>query len=242
MDVSARPVVVLVHGTRHSRAQWDGYADLLPDLELVAVDLPGHGSARGVAFSTDTAVAAIAAGVDPAGAGRPVVLVGHSLGGYMAACYAERHPDRLAGLVLIGASAVPTGPGAAIYRGFGALVDVVGPPRMARLSNGVVRRLAGPTAAATLTDDGSDYAALRPAWAAVMRDCRPEQLRAVAAPVLIVGGQLDQLAVHARRYAACCADGRVAIVPRATHLLPITHPEPTAALVRGFVRDVTTAR
>jgi pimeloyl-ACP methyl ester carboxylesterase len=48
-------------------------------------------------------------------AGRAVV-VGLSLGGYVAIAAAERRPDRVAGLVLAGCSAEPTGPVAATFR------------------------------------------------------------------------------------------------------------------------------
>ena len=106
-----RTRLVLVHGTRVSRTQWDlpAYRDLSADFDVLCPDLPGHGRRAGERFTTDAAVAAIAATAEAGDRDRaaPVVLVGHSLGGYMAMAYAARHPHRLAGLVLIGASAVP---------------------------------------------------------------------------------------------------------------------------------------
>lgn len=226
-----RTRLVLVHGTRVSRTQWDlpAYRDLGADFDVVCPDLPGHGQRAGERFTTDAAVAAVEAGDRAA----PVVLVGHSLGGYMAMAYAARHPSRLSGLVLIGASAVPQGLGAAAYRAFASLLPRLGHERVARLSNRVLARLAGQETLAVVLAGGASYDATADAWACVMQDCRPDLLREVACPVLLLNGQFDQLGVHARRFAAHCRDAHVVVVPRASHLLPITHP----ALVSGLIRD-----
>lgn len=234
-----RTRLVLVHGTRVSSTQWDlpAYHDVLAGLDVVAPDLPGHGRRAGERFTTQAAVAVIREAVESAGPAAPVVLAGHSLGGYMAMAYAAEHPDRLAGLVLIGASAVPRGMGAAAYRGFASLVARIGPERMARLSDRVLGRMAGAEARATVLAGGASYDATADAWAAVMRDCRPEQLRGLSAPVLLVNGQFDQLGVHVRRFAARCREPRIVVVPRASHLLPITHPESVAVLLRDFADE-----
>lgn len=224
--------MVLLHGTRMTRAQWAAYAQLLPEAEVVAPDLPGHGSRAGEEFGRDAALATVDAAVAEARPGQPVVLVGHSLGGYLAMLWAARHPQRLAALVLVGASAVPTGPGAAVYRGFSALIPRVGPERMARGVNAVMRRLgvSGETAAAL--PGGQAYAATAAAWELVMDECRPALLAEVACPVVLVNGQLDQMRLHVRRYARACRQVRVVTVPRATHLLPLTHPEQLAGVLR----------
>lgn len=237
------PRLVLVHGTRVSHTQWDlpAYRETLGGLDVAAPDLPGHGRRAGERFTTAAAVAAIEEAVESGDRALPVVLAGHSLGGYMAMAYAARHPERLAGLVLVGASAVPQGAGAAAYRGFATLVARVGPERMARLSDRVLRRMAGPEPSDTVLAGGASYEATADAWSAVMRDCRPEQLREVTAPVLLVNGQFDQLGVHARRFAAHCRDARVVVVPRASHLLPITHPEVVAVLLRDFALECAEA-
>jgi pimeloyl-ACP methyl ester carboxylesterase len=235
-----RTRLVLVHGTRVSRTQWDlpAYREVLAGLDVVTPDLPGHGARQGERFTTEGAVAAIREAVEGGDHAVPVVLAGHSLGGYMAMAYAGRHPGRIAGLALIGASAVPRGAGAAAYRGFASLIGQVGPERMARLSDRVLGRLAGPETLAAVMAGGASYDATADAWAAVMEDCHPDLLRKVTCPVLLVNGQFDQLGVHARRIAAMCSDSRVVVVPRASHLLPLTHPQVTAELLRDFAEQV----
>jgi len=231
---------VLVHGTRVSSAQWHlpAYQDVLADLDVVTPDLPGHGSRVAERFTTAAAVEVVSEAVESGEPGAPVVLAGHSLGGYMAMAYAARHPQRLAGLALIGASAVPRGPGAAAYRAFASLIPRVGPERMARLSNRVLTRLTDAETARAVLDGGDSYAATADAWAAVMADGDPRLLRNVTCPVLLVSGQWDQLRVHAREFAAQCRDARVVVVPRATHLLPLSHPRVVATLLRDFAVEV----
>ena len=71
---------------------------------VVAVDLRGHGRSEAPAagdYAVESLAADIAAVVDALGLGR-FVLVGHSMGGAAALAYADAHPERVAGLVLVG--------------------------------------------------------------------------------------------------------------------------------------------
>ena len=45
-----------------------------------------------------------------------MVLVGHSLGGYLASAYTVRYPDRVTGLVLLSPAGIPHGPGYKPYK------------------------------------------------------------------------------------------------------------------------------
>lgn len=220
---------MLVHGTRMDAQEWAAYPPLLPEAEVVAIDFPGHGSRLGEPFTAESALASIAAAVDGCAPGQPVVLAGHSLGGYLAMLYAARHPSALNALVLIGSSAEPEGPLSGIYRQFAALLPRIGAQRMARVSNAVMRRLGAPE---QMLPGPEGYAALPAAWQVVFDECRADLLTDVACPVFLVNGQFDQMRLHVRRFADAAQEPHVVTVPRATHFLPITHAEQVADVLR----------
>ncbi len=94
--------LVLVHGSRLASSQWAPQIPLLRDrVGLTLVDLPGHGSRAGEEFTLERCLEVIDASLPR---GVPVVLVGHSLGGYAAMAYAARR------VPLSAASCSPTRP------------------------------------------------------------------------------------------------------------------------------------
>lgn len=236
--MKSRAFLILLHGTAMTGAQWAPYAALLSDVaDVQAPDLPAHGTRAAQAFS----MAAAMATVEPliAAAGRqPVVLAGHSLGGYVAMAVAERHPDALAGLVLIGSAAEPGGRGSGLYRALSRGYDWLGPQRMARISHQSLRRMVDARVWPALDAGGFYYGAVTPAWTAVMASSRLAQLRAVRCPVLVLGGAWDQLHVQARRCAAAAPQGTVVTAPRRHHLWPMTHPDEVAAELRAFIQQL----
>lgn len=95
------PDVLLVHGWGLHSAVW---ADFAAELERIArvtrVDLPGHGRSEVSASYTLEDLADALAGVCE----KPVVAIGWSLGALAVLVLAQRHPSRLRGMVLIGAT------------------------------------------------------------------------------------------------------------------------------------------
>ena len=80
-----RTRIVLVKGYGVRGVKWAAHRRWLePEFDVVTPDLPGHGSRAAELFTMDSAVAAVAEAVDSASPGQPVVLAGHSLGGYVA--------------------------------------------------------------------------------------------------------------------------------------------------------------
>ncbi|QTD46705.1 alpha/beta fold hydrolase [Ottowia testudinis] len=233
--MKSKALLILLHGTAMTGAQWAPYAALLSDVaDVQAPDLPGHGTRAAQAFSMAAAVATVEPLIAAAGR-QPVVLAGHSLGGYAAMAVAERHPDALAGLVLIGSAVEPGGRGSGLYRAMARGYDWLGPERMARTTRRWLRRMADARVWPALDAGGFYYSAVTPAWTAVIASSRLAQLRAVRCPVLVLGGAWDQLHLHARRCAAAAPHGRVVTAPRRHHLWPMTHPDEVAAALRAFI-------
>jgi pimeloyl-ACP methyl ester carboxylesterase len=91
-----------MHGLGSTREHWLPVARLLAKRYRVElIDLPGHGDAvMPDPFSLERAAAALDGSLAELG-NTPIVLVGHSLGGLVAASEALAHPERLRGLVLV---------------------------------------------------------------------------------------------------------------------------------------------
>jgi pimeloyl-ACP methyl ester carboxylesterase len=97
------PTVVLLHGPGESAVNWRWtIPDLTTTHRVVAPDLPAHGSSGtgDLPLDADHAVAWLDELIT-ATCPEPPVLVGHVLGGAIAARFAARHPGRLRGLVLV---------------------------------------------------------------------------------------------------------------------------------------------
>lgn len=129
---------LLLHGNPGSLLDW---GPMLPGLsqfaDVAAIDLPGFGRSSRAgsgceALALDRLADAAVAVLDALGWSEPCFVVGHSHGGGVAQCLAARHPDRVAGIVLIATLGYPAHgayrqlalPGAAtLMRGVGWLLQ-----------------------------------------------------------------------------------------------------------------------
>src|SRR5215470_13112105 len=85
-DTGSGPAVVLVHSSASGYRQWRRLIEALPGYRMIAVNLFGYGGtsawpgARPLTAADQAELVMAAAALSP----KPVVLVGHSLGGAVA--------------------------------------------------------------------------------------------------------------------------------------------------------------
>lgn len=98
--------VIFIHGAGSSHLiWWNQVRALAPLAQAVALDLPGHGkSSPGGRDSVPAYADVILSFLDARGFDQAVVA-GHSMGGAISQMLALAHPDRIAGLALIGTGA-----------------------------------------------------------------------------------------------------------------------------------------
>lgn len=238
------PSILFLHGTRLTRAAWTAQLDALADeFRLLAIDLPGHGSRADEPFTLDAAAAAAAATIrDEATDGRAIV-VGLSLGGYVAMDLAAREPGLVRGLVLAGASAEPIGPRSTPFRVLAFLLERLEGPALQQL-NAWFFRSRYPAAIAEPIVAGGFWSAGGAAGvrSLIGRRFLP-RLASFPGPTLILNGEWDLLfRLSARSFSAAGADARRVRLRGALHLSNLDRPAAFSEAVRRFARELAGTR
>lgn len=228
--------LVAIHGAGGSSDHWPDALGTLPDTDVHALDLPGHGRSVGQSRETVAAYAeCVASLVETLGLG-PVILMGHSMGGAIVQTLAMENPDWLKGIVLVGTGArLRVNP--AILDGLASntaetmktlLKLIFGPS----VPNDLVRRmqqgyLATP-AAVTLMDfracDGFDIL---------------DEVGRIRCPTLVVSGEFDLLTTvkYGEFLAKAIVGARHAVLAGAGHMMALEKPDAFIEAVASFLRE-----
>lgn len=106
-----KPGIVLVHGGAAHAHWWAPIAPLIGDYRVVALDLSGHGdSGRRGAYVVDLWTQEVLAAADASGADGASVVVGHSMGGFVAVATAVAGGDDVAGTIVLDSPMVEDDP------------------------------------------------------------------------------------------------------------------------------------
>ncbi len=205
------PPVLYLHG---SPGSWDDAAALMIDPRLIerariiSVDRPGFGKSGYGQLETSLArQAKMLAGVlAQAAPGRPAIVVGHSLGGPVAARLAMDDPQAVAGLVLVAGSIDPALEKITWYQKaarWPIVRSIV--PDMLKLANDEILPLKG------------ELEEMKPLWAGLKM------------PVVVIQGDTDSLVPPANADFAqrmlTAAPVHMMRVPKQGHLIPWERPD-----------------
>ena len=102
-------VIILLHGFLESLEVFEEFSDKLSKtFRVISIDLPGHGQTPTIGYVHSMELMAECAKtvLDSLGL-RKYVVVGHSMGGYVALAFAELFPKNVSGLCLFHSTAMP---------------------------------------------------------------------------------------------------------------------------------------
>ncbi|MPV36540.1 alpha/beta fold hydrolase [Georgenia subflava] len=217
------PTVVLVHGIRASRSMWLRQLAALEaaGIPALAPDLPGHGARRDEPFSIPRSLDVIEDAARSVTG--PLVVAGLSMGGYLALHWAARTERRPDAVLAASCSTQPQGLALAAYRRVAWLIGRL-PDGGAALNDFMARRFVPDHAREDLAVGGMTVSVMSDVLSGMVDVDTRADLCAIDVPVWLVNGRWDHFRGHERRFLSSCNDGRLIIVPRASHLVSLVRP------------------
>lgn len=235
-----RPTIVFLHGTRLTGAAWAAQVAALGEsFHCLAPDLPGHGDAADIKFTVEGAARRVTDLIEREGHGGRAILVGLSLGGYVAMAAAAGSPERVAGLAISGATAEPVGVRSVAYRGLASIFSNVPEPILDRLNRWFFGWRFPPSIADPILAGGFSFAGGAVAVRSLVGERFKPRLAAYPGPSLLINGEYDLFFRPSERgFADVAADPRRALIRRATHLTNLDQPEQFTEVIRRFATRI----
>lgn len=240
---AGEPVFILLHGFGASLFSWrEVMAPLAAYGRVIAFDRPAFGLTNRLLpgewsenpYTPEAQVRLVVALLDALGASR-AILVGNSAGGTVAVQVALAHPERVAGLVLVGA---------AIYAGGGApawVRPLLNTPQLNRIGPLISRQLGGEAGENLIRAAWFDPTQITPeSWEGYRKPLRVEnwdralweltkasrelrlgdRLGAIDVPTLVLSGAEDRIVPleQSQRLAQEIPGASLAVLPRCGHV------------------------
>jgi YbgC/YbaW family acyl-CoA thioester hydrolase len=244
------PAVLFIHGYpvdhsiwTHQLATLDGWSRIAPDLRGM-----GQSDAPDLGYSMETYAADLAALLDLLGA-EQAVLVGHSMGGYIAFEFLRRWRNRVRGLVLVDSRAESDTPEGKRNRDSAA--SLAREQGAEAIADAMLSRILGRT---TQADDPATVERVRALMAAspvaglvgalaAMRD-RPDSTALLpelnGLPTLVIVGDEDELTppTQARAMVDAIPGASLVVIRSAGHLPTVERPVESTAAILAFLEGL----
>ncbi|MEW4372479.1 alpha/beta fold hydrolase [Paenibacillus kandeliae] len=238
--------VVLLHGFFGSSAYWDEVVPLLNShVRCIVPDLRGHGRSLAPegSYRIEQMAEDIIALLDHLELDQAVVL-GHSMGGYIALALAEQHSDRLQAWGLIHSTAHEDTPEAKEKRL--QAVSKINSDGVATFVDGFVEGLFAPSSLEQLPqavqkarEIGYNTPPQGGCGAALAMRERPDRRQVLSSstlPILLVAGEHDQLIPAERLFTAQGTNITTATIPTVGHMSLLEAPDQLAEIIISFTQ------
>ena len=230
--------IVLIHGHGVDASIWDGiYAGLVSDGSVLRPDfsrLTNHTTIDG--YTEDLFRQLQTGGIDD------VMLVGHSMGGYIALAFAEQHPEMMRGLCLFHSTAYADDESKREQRtkAVGALTDGGTPKFIAELMPKMVSPTYAKERLQPLIERFSDLptdALIAGMKAIAARPDRTHILRDASFPIHLVLGKQDQVIPYEQTSRLADLNERITVVtlPTSGHLSMMEQPQEALDALKSFI-------
>lgn len=234
--------LVFLHGVGGGHHAWEDQVPYFGGLGYPshAWDQPGYGTSALVEpYDLEQVSAALARLIEALG-GEPVVLVGHSMGGFVAQETYARHPQLVQGLVLCFTSPAFAGGSSEFTRQF--LAARIGPldegKSMAEIAAKLIPTMGSNSRLAEKIMAGVPPDTYRKAVKLLTTFDRRKELAAIRVPTLLVAGAGDKIAPPSvmEKMASKIPGAEYVLMPDCGHLGPMDRPAEFNAILLDFLQ------
>jgi pimeloyl-ACP methyl ester carboxylesterase len=235
--------VILIHGFPMNQQVWNDFSEKLSDsIKIVTLDLPGFGKSAGLAdgFSLEDIAGMVLDWIREKRYDKPVI-VGHSMGGYIALAMADHDSDAISGICLFHSSALPDSPEKKQSRN--KVLEFIENQGVEAFTSNFVGQLYADAQHSSIPKV-KNIAVQSPketvvGYTKAMRDRkdRTDLLRTFPKPILFLAGEKDQLipSDSILEQSALCRHGEAVILPEVGHMGMFESVGPCAKKISNFV-------
>lgn len=233
---TCRPPLIFIHGAGGSFLSWHPLLRRLEGETVYTLDLPGHGKSSGEGRQTVKEYAGDILRFLEEQQIRNPVLAGHSMGSAVALTVALDAPEKLSGLVLLGAGAK--------LRVSPEILEKAGSPDTFAEAVGLVNEYSfspdAPKDLLRLSNENmlkTNRETLLGDFLACDSFDVTERVESIQLPTLILCGTLDVMTQpkYSKFLAEKIQNSRLHLIEKAGHMLALEQPEPVAGLLKGFL-------
>ena len=226
--------VVLLHGGVINRHMWSLVIDeLVGACNPVAIDLPAHGERAGERWTMDASVDAVGEIAEMG-----CLVVGLSLGGYVAQAFAIEHPTVPAGLVLSGSTIAYTGWDGLVTRFYGALFPLVAGKAAKTMANKMTEDFSQEFVAPIL-ESGLNVGAGGQVFRRLPGRDYAAELRSYPGRVVIANGERDEPNRKGeKRFSQLHPHSEIRMIEDAGHACALQQPVAFAEVVKDLLASI----
>lgn len=236
------PSILFLHGIFLGREIWLPHARALAQrYHVVTLDLPGHGALERVPFSNAVVGEILDETIENV-CGSPPLIVGYSLGGFIAMQYAARRPERTSGLVLCGCMIDFEGWKYWPYGATSRLSELMPDPLFDAFVN-LGLHVTLPSAWASLVQRIPFNREVVTSINRIAASSRNSELiRDYRKPVLFLNGEYDLLfRIDEKRYLRALPQAELRVIRGVDHTVPMRRAQEFATAVGDFANRVFAA-